>query len=421
MSNFISVILVIAMLFSTLGGMLPAESVPANMEISAAVELDPAFLPANEAQDETAAAAQQQMVAGLLDFVNKLTIRAGLTESAGELSILQSGTPLVSLASRQKDGGVEIVSSLFPAYKATVAPETLQKLQSQLAAQMPANAGGTTMDAGAVAAIVNAPLEKFTAALQEKAGEPEEGSFVVEGIEFTQKIPCNITTKELMTLVIALAKEITANETVASALSSANVDLSQMDSFLEELQEKDDSELPVTEAAAYAGEGDLSGVSVRMTKDEQSIDFFTCKSGSAVKVLVNALNQATLELNADAEAQQLALTVAFKASPVEGTVDLAVTKEGVDLAVALQKDGAPATVALQFKPVQGDAITADFDKEGLTVVPVEEVMTAAAPEPAEDGTVTMTPAQSFQQAFSMGLMTLLFSTPLATIITPAMQ
>lgn len=128
----------------------------------------------------------QALLPQLQDAVNRLTVRLSAGERTAILEALLDGAPALAFkAQREEDGGLILISDLFPHCAVTVSPETVQMMLT--AAQSAPKAGENILP----------QVQDFLSALLDRAGDMEMGEYSFSGGLFDLKIPIVITGPEL--------------------------------------------------------------------------------------------------------------------------------------------------------------------------------------------------------------------------------
>ncbi len=345
-SNVLPVILAIVMAFSGVCGGLSQAGMDKPVTAELSMEMDGDLSPiAGEAGE------------AIKDLVSSVSLLFAADPAAAQFGISLKDTPLVSLSAKAEEGGWAVVSNLFPSSVLTVKNETLEQMQQAVAQQL--SAGGDLLSSINPQAIAEALIGSFgsvVTSFMATAGEPETGSFTVDGVEYTTKIPYSITTKEAAALVINAAKEFLSSEAVAPILSAAgqNFNPEQLDSALEDINNSDEKDVPVLSAADYSNAAGDTCFEAVMTKDEETVSFITSTSGAVSKVAISALNQADLRITVDSENRQADLDGSFAGSG-EGAsaVSLSGSLKGLD-------NGADLSLTVKA-PVQGAEMNIGLD------------------------------------------------------------
>ena len=369
--NFLSGILAIIIALTSLSGGLVTGGADRPFTVEFGIEQlegDPASLGVAGQSEATTSAVMKLL--GLISF------RLSANGTAARMDVKLNGDPAASFAVQKQDGGWAAVSDLFPSLMLTVKDETLSSFTAAQGSSVPSIPEGT--DPAVLIASVQEPFEKMMEAFRDKAGEPETGSFTVGNVEFTQKTPYNITTKEALELLVGTAKTILEDESVASLIAQFKPDFTpeSLDQALEKIQAGDDSEQPALSVAEYSNETGDTALEITLEKDGKTVSFNAVTSGSVTTVSLNVPGSLDALLALDQENKEYSLNL--QASAYEGPVSVAgslsVGEEGGDLSIDF-------SIPAGRTPFSGK-INAHFSfeepvfeaAEGLEVIPVEDLV-----------------------------------------------
>lgn len=171
----------------------------------------------------------------LLPIINKLDLQATLADEQLQLGIAANGTPIVSFTGGIQGDQIVLVSDLFPSYYLTLSQEFIENAMQEAAASMP------QMDPAVVLALEKAleeAAEQSAASLYNYIGEMETGAYVIDGENFTAKIPVNITLEEVGLLVLNLVKNLAADPEIAPLFAQMEMDPNDLDDAIAELQQE---------------------------------------------------------------------------------------------------------------------------------------------------------------------------------------
>ena len=320
-TNLLSgIIAIIFALTSVIGGMGAADK-PVSADISL------------EASGDFAAAEGSTIpVDAVLKLFNGLSLHYAAQKDAAQVQFLLGGKPVASLAVKAQDEGWAAVSNLFPSTKLVVSNEYLQANNpfAQLSQQLTNAFGGT--DIQALITAVSAPLTELFAKVNAAVGEPETGTFTVNGKEFTTKVPFNLTTKEAVTMVLTAVDSILSSEAAAPLknLLGDRFNPETVKNALKNIADTPDENLPVLSAAMYTNAAEDKCVDVSLVKDAQSITFNALSAGQVTTVTLKALDQLNVQLVADNQKQTLDVDASL-VNAASG-MNLALTVKGENLA-----------------------------------------------------------------------------------------
>ena len=268
MGNIISIIIAFVMMFSGIGA--ATQSMEAPYAVEAALTVNAAgvdalmadMMPAtaDEASKE-AAAKTSKLIVDLLDGV---TSRVVIDKGYLEYGTYKNGDALLTVAGQNDENGIVAVTSLLGETKLTLSNESAQQLMQMAMAQFGmGGAAGTAagasfnpaemlqgLDMEALQTAFSEAGQKFMTELMSKFSAPEQGSFEINGMTFSQKITINMTVKEFQLLYLQTAKEILENAEVQKLLAKLpeqSNPLAKIDEGLAAAQAStDESLLPAT-------------------------------------------------------------------------------------------------------------------------------------------------------------------------------
>ena len=284
-SSIISVILAIALAFTTMGGM--TANIEDTVSFDAKVSLDAEALLAvsganAEIPEELAEAYQQQIeeqkqtmkVVG--DIISALTVRGVASKDAAEAVILAGESTALSLGVKQGDAGVIVASSLLPSDVIFVSDDLIRQMQDQMAKQQTqaqaqlqqaqsAQAAAAGLDLQAISGAlekldkdqiakdIEETLQKLDEGIEAKKGETETGEFTVDGMVFVSRTPINMTYPEFAEYMLTGAKELVSKESLKPLADAAGKDLAaEIDKKIGELKNQPETDWPETfELAVY--------------------------------------------------------------------------------------------------------------------------------------------------------------------------
>ena len=390
MTSILSVVLAIMMALTGMCGTAAKNGQPVSVEAGIVLDGDLSILMAGSGDQAEQMAPAMDALKSLL---NALTIRFAADSSTAQMDILLNGTSAASLSAKAEEDGWAVVSSLFPTSMLTVKNETLEQFNTTPAIE----------DPEAIAEAVKAPVEQLISEFKATAGEPETGSWTVGGVEYTTRVTYGITTKEALVKVVTTLKTILSDERLAAVVASAgdSLDISSLDDAVADLQEQDESEVPVLSVAEYANEAGETCVEIILEKDGEGITTTVATAGQVTRVDLDALGQLTLSMVIDQENKQFDLTASFAyegaAMTLTGSLKVADERSDFFLNISMAMGEAPITFGIKGFAAHEAPV---FDAaEDLKVVALESMM-------AEDE-ASAEAAAAFGNEFQTGLQTLL--------------
>lgn len=338
MSSILSILLVIVMAFSSIGGATAVLEEPASFDAKINVDADALLALAGnvEVTDENK---QAISIAG--DVLNALTLKGVASKDSAELDLFAGEDVLLSIGVKNaEDGGLLAASSLLGSQVISVSAETIQGLQKQM---MASSAGASELlgeiqnvDQEQLAKDIAEVVGKLSKELSGKLGETETGEFTVDDMVFTKKTPVNITYTEATELLLNSVKELLGKESMkpfANLLSQKSDVNGEIDKAIEKIKNQPEKEKSDFSATVYADDnGNTYGV------------FDLTKTASAT-----------------GDETQQGQKIHYAEGLVDGKARLSLTisedKKNAELYVAPKDDG---TVVIQGKIIDGDTI-ADID------------------------------------------------------------
>ena len=162
----------------------------------------------------------------LLPLIEKLNFKLITADEQMQLSLAIDDAAIASLTGGISGDQIVIVSDLFPSCYLSLSLETLESLMLEAAAVMP------QIDTNAEAAMeeaIDAAVNNLIETLSGHIGQVENGTFVVDGETFTEKLPLNISVEELALLFMNLFKDLAADPTMATMFTMMDADPSMLD------------------------------------------------------------------------------------------------------------------------------------------------------------------------------------------------
>lgn len=262
MNSILSIILVIAMLFSSVGGLTSKieDTVSADVKISLEAQAVEAIAALSGTQTTEESMQTLKMAA---DILSVLTLKGVASKDAAELVLLAGEDALISIGATSTEEITAVASNLLGSQVVTVSNATLEQMKQS----------GTDMSALEKLQAVNREQimkdaaearETLKKALAAKKGEAETGEFDVDGMHFTSRAPLDITYTEFMELLLNASKELAAKESMQAVAKMSGKDLvAEIEKSIEELKNRPEEQKPVVEEAfCYS--------------DANNSEYFTC-------------------------------------------------------------------------------------------------------------------------------------------------
>lgn len=422
MTQIFTIILAIAVAFSSMGGMAAnvEESVSFNAKISVNADSLTALSVASgsEVNEETS---KTMKVVG--DILGALSLKGVATKDAAELDLLAGEDVALSIGVKAGENGTTVASNLLGGDVVFVSKELIEQYEREMMSAMSSQASGVNMsameaiqniDQEQAAKDIEEALAKLTEAIEAKKGETEAGAFTVDELTFTGKTPVNMTYTEMAELLMTTAKELAAKESLKPVIEMSGKDIeAEIDKAISELKNQPEEELPVFEAAIYtdadncayyaadmtraakadgtAGEEtlhlafgeieSLNRVRVISSQDGQKADItaVSAKEGSMdVQAVIESATgngeitakkdeAGNMDLVADITSPTTTAKIVVKTEAAEG--------ERTNFTLDLYMGGAEqATLSFSGSAGKGGEFTSAFEGEDVNVIPIETLM-----------------------------------------------
>ena len=330
MSSIVSILLAIALAFTSVGGL--TANIEDTVSFDAKVTLDAEAIMAlsgqNSLEQLTAATGnkmeeQKEIVKVAGDIISSLTLRGVASKDAAEAAILAGDSVALSIGMKKDDSGVTAASSLLSNNVIFISAELIQQMQDemqkqqeQLAEQAAAMAEGqipavgsvesaaSSLDPQAIADIlekldkeqiakdIEEAGKKLTEGIEAKKGETETGEFTVDDMTFVSKTPINMTYPEFVEFLLTGAKELAAKESLKPLLDATGKDVgAEIDKAIEELKNQPESDYPeVFDLAIYTDADNCTYMVSDMStagKEEMHIGYGDIEGQSKAKIIRN--------------------------------------------------------------------------------------------------------------------------------------
>ena len=389
MTSLISMVMVVVMAFSSIGGMTAGleETTSFDAKISVNREMLAMMLPAQPTAEELSEAGEEAEAAApdaatvISDALSVLTIRGIADKGTAELDLFANEDAVISLGMKTTEQGSVFASNLLGKNVLAISPEMMAQLQ-QMAGGMTGTASMTVPGAetGALSGTdpqvlaeqlqsidpeqamkdIQAVMDDLTKAIEEKTGDTETGTFEVDGSAYAAKTPLNITYEELTELVLNSVKELLGKESMkplADAMTASFSDPdASIDKELEKLKETLAEKKTELSAASYATE---DGVKAYYTLDlsraaeesaqEENIHIGLGTRDGATRLVLSAADGTALDLNVTGEPNAL--------SRIQATVTSAGTTMGLDVSIENGAMTADLDLPVQGMPMKAHIVT----------------------------------------------------------------
>ena len=419
MSSILSILLVIVMAFSSIGGATAVLEEPVSFDAKINLDGDGILaLAGEELPEET-----KQAITIAKDILSVLTLKGVAAKDTAELDLLAGEDVFLSIGVKNaEDGGLVAASSLLGSMVLSVSAETIQALQEEMQASVSEASAGLdgleNLDKEQMTKDFAEITEKVLKAFEEKKGETETGDFTVDDLKFTAKTPVNMTYTEFMELVLNSTKELLAKESFQPIVKAASKDkdlIAEIDKKIEKLNSMPEEEKPEVQFALYSNENEDSYFVCDLTKaakeeetekpetmhvgvgngeetvrirfsfeqKEEKMDIaadiaakektadlrahVNSKDGTTADITVTSGAAGSLDMAFDIVAKEAAVKILAKTEPAEGER----TKYTMDVFV---NNADQPIVNITGSAGKGGEAVSVYEGENITVVPFETLM-----------------------------------------------
>ena len=293
MNSIISILAILAMLVTSMGGLTAKLETPVSVEMSIQADGE-ALLQMAGADTATPEAAQTYTL--ITDVLNVLKLRGVADKNTIELDLLAEDDPLITIGARGDENGGTIASTLLGSKVFFVSQEIINMYKEAILTSLKEALGkqgsnGTdlfeafkSLDFQKITADLGEIGQKFMASFQEKIGTPEKGEFAVDGFSFTTKVPVNMTYEELMILMLNSTKEFLTKDYAVEFLNKIGVkeDMgAKVDEAIEKVKNTPEEEKIDMTLAAYMNDDGSTYVSVDLKGKTETALGMTKEGGEA--------------------------------------------------------------------------------------------------------------------------------------------
>ena len=386
MNSILSIVMVIVMAFSSIGGVTAALKEPVSFDAKINVDADGILALAGTAATEET----KQTITIVKDIVGALTLKGVADKDNAELDVLAGDDVMLSIGVKNaEDGGLIAASSLLGSQVISVSAETVQALQQQMQASMTeasAGMGGLeNLDKEQIAKDFAEIVEKAMKAFEEKKGETETGDFTVDDLKFTAKTPVNMTYTEFMELVLNSAKELLAKESLQPVVQAASKDkdlIAEIDKEIEKLNSMPEEEKPETMHVGIGGGEDPVRIRFSFEQNQETMSIaadvtkdnaadlkahVNAKDGSVADIAVTCDAAGSLDMAFDINSKDAVAKILAKTEPVEGER----TKYSLDV---FMNNAEQPLVNITGSVGKGGEAVSVYEGEDITVLPFEALM-----------------------------------------------
>ena len=303
MSNLLSGILAIIIALTSMCGGLANSNVEKAMIIDAGITFDGDATTLLSGFMQTGGEDQTEQINATIDGIKELlkaiTLRFQADKTVGQMAVLINGEPASSLTVKANDAGDgwNVISTLFPSSMLTVTQATIDQMQNSFMKTGSQSSSSLDLDelkqldVQALTQLASEAFSEVAAGFTGSAGEPETGSWEIDGVVYTTKVPYNITTKEAGLLILNAVKKVMSEETLSALLTKINPSFSvaSLDEAIQQLQDGDESTMQPLAIAAYTNEDGNNCMEITLGTEEEGLDFILAQAATITKVSLKGL------------------------------------------------------------------------------------------------------------------------------------
>lgn len=418
MKSFVSLLTALVLAVACIGCAF-AEDLPA-LTLEAEARIDKDVL-----QEIPGLADESRQQAGLVaDILNALKFSLVISGNAGQLTLKTDKDTVADLGLQADENGINIASSLLGDKVIQVPREAIQSaVQTQSDAGADAAANGIDpkeiaeavkkLDPQKVAEDLVECFQNLTAKIELKIGAPEAGTWEVDGMTFTAKVPVNLTFDDMMELFEGFAGDFLGRESV-SPLTQIKYKGQEVGPLIlrkiGEIRKMPENRKPEITMTAYMNDnGDTYFTVDTLRKgagkdggDEILHAGFGQTGGKTVSFLNGEAKKGTfrysitadnagimdMEGDIDAEGSKGHMTVHAESDFAEADTVIQAQEREIrsHVLVKTTENGMEATeevylngmdkplVTMSLKLTKGGEVTSRFGEDGVTVVPLQKLM-----------------------------------------------
>ena len=311
-----------------------------------------------------------QMVNAMAAIANELSLRTTKEGGDSRTEVLLKGEPLTAFSVRTGEDGIVVAADLMKDTLLKIAPE-----EGLEVASLPMSLDGEELEKVEKAAEKH--LEELKAALREKLGAEEKGSWTFEEKTFTARRPVEMPARDAAVLLTTFVRDLLADEDVAplAAMLGESLKLEDLDKSIEALKETPEDQLPAYTAFCYSGSGKDMYTDIAVTDqggNEVDGGFGTVDGKTVIRL--NVPGSAEIHLNAEPDGSKYTLGAVMTDSATTVAIDAGGTteKSGESTGTALVTVNGKELLTLDYSLGSGESFTADFEAEGKKVIEVED-------------------------------------------------
>ena len=320
----------------------------------------------------------ESLVTAVEDLVDEMTFHVTKDGTKSAMDLLLKDTNLLNVSLEQNEKTMNIVTDLLSDTMLSLNMEELTGGQSSIS--MP-----DTEQLEKMKKVSEDKLNELEAKFKAALGDEEKGDWTFDGQAFTARRPVNLTTKELLSLVLDFSKDFLSDETVSSWITTAvpNFSLDRLDEAKKNMLDTPDEDMPAITAWQYVN-GSNTVYEASMTQNDKTLSMylgtvkdnyiFFCEMPGTLKIdakmdVLGYTQNLTAEItpNPNAAAEKIMIVFAGTTEKSgESTGTAAVSYRGTDL------------VTLTIRIAKGTAVTTSFDPEGKTVLTAKDLSDGSA-------------------------------------------
>lgn len=376
MNSILSIIMVVVMAFSSIGGATAVLQEPVSFDAKINVDAEGILaLAGTEVTEET-----KQTITVVKDIVGALTLKGVAAKDNAELDLFAGDDVMLSIGVKNaEDGGMLAASSLLGSQVISVSAETVQALQQQVQTSMTEASTGMggleNLDKEQIAKDFAEIVEKAMKAFEEKKGETETGDFTVDDLKFTAKTPVNMTYTEFMELALNGTKELLAKESLQPVVQAAGKDkdlIAEIDKEIEKLNSMSEEEKPEAQFALYSNENesgyfvcDLTKAAKDETEKAEAMHVGIGNGEELTRIRFSfEQNEETMSIAADITKDNTADLKAHVNAKDGGIADITVTSDAagnLDMVFDINSKDAAAKILVKTEAAENERIKYTVD------------------------------------------------------------
>ena len=423
MKKMLSLILIVVMTFSCIGGMAAELEGPVSFDAKISLNTEELVKIASGGGNSVAEDTVTSLKA-VADILDVLTLKGTVDSGAFELGLFAGEDDVITLGVKSAEEGITLVSSMLSGLAINVSKEMMEQLTAASAQNssnfdmQSAMEEMKSLDREQIKKDSEEFGENLKKAFEEKKGETETGEFVVDDMTFTGKTPVNMTYTEMMELVLTNVKDLLAKDSFQPIIKAfgQSMDINaELDKALEEVKTQAEEEKPemtitlytdanqgeyavvemskttaatddkpATEEKAYIGFGTVDKlerayINAQSDKMKMEMTMTGKEDGSSdVKTIVDAGNAVSETVATTDAAGNMEMESIIKSSDMNVKIHMNVEAAETDRKNFVMNiffnDSEQAMLSISGTAGKGGEITSAFEGDGITVIPFEKLM-----------------------------------------------